>query len=831
LEAAIAEAIPSDASLSLVDGNRVEIEVTTLTDGSAVASQLEAIGMDVTGTSQRGVSGTIPYSALENLAALADVQSARPAHASAGAAADSENEQPGGGASRPVDVVLGEELSDLLGRYKNARKAFDPQPWFFNVSDGRVAVEVITLGGASSYVDELESAGMEDAAAVAALAGGWISIDALDDLAALPGVLAVRPAGGTTNVDSQVDPWMDPPEQRSLLSAGSMDDPIDIGVVDYVQLSDQDRVDGGLNYRFEASRDGILAASASDPRIPSMMVPRPPAPPPPKFSLYEYDDSGQLVELVNQDGALRYDQAHAGQTYLLHIEEIPFPGIVVSIANQVSVDLDTGELEAFGSSGEDTLEFFGGEAQTWRGEFPSNNTLILNGFTYTFDAEEVRSILIDSHMENVTLHGNDGDDTLTDTDVAVGMAGWNTIWITEIRFEGDWGRVEMNSTRDLVTVIGHGGYDTASLFNSWRSDHFIGSPDASTMKSASFEHTAVGFDEVSALRPHAESSTIELHDSPADDHLLVGPEGVTLSGDGYSIQVHPSGVGQTTPATVHVVSSGGNDTAEFHDSPGNDLFVATPTYASLSGDGYEIQVEHFATVKAYATAGGVDVARLYDSAGDDLFVGKPDFGGLSGEGFQNEAHGFDGVHAYATAGGIDLAKLFDSAADDIFYGDPNEASLYRPGEFYNRAKFFEGVHAYATAGGYDTAYLFESAGDDRFVATPESSALFGTGFYNRAKHFEAVFAEAGTDGDDEASLQGDESIRFLAAWADYAQLASGRLGDGPMERGYRATGFDRVKAIADPDGWGLYELLYPGDDHPGEREFLLEYEGEWLPDD
>ena len=81
------------------------------------------------------------------------------------------------------------------------------------------------------------------------------------------------------------------------------------------------------------------------------------------------------------------------------------------------------------------------------------------------------------------------------------------------------------------------------------------------------------------------------------------------------------------------------------DSDGADLFVATPTYSALSGDGFKNLATNFGRVEAEGTLddGEHDLAKLYDSPGDDAFAATPTYGALSGDGFFNQVQGFDAL--------------------------------------------------------------------------------------------------------------------------------------------------------------------------------------------
>ena len=71
--------LPRDGSLQ-VRNNRVSIDVTAETNVNALRSQLTSIGMEVRGTTDRQVTGSLPISAIDDLAQLSAVNFARPAY-------------------------------------------------------------------------------------------------------------------------------------------------------------------------------------------------------------------------------------------------------------------------------------------------------------------------------------------------------------------------------------------------------------------------------------------------------------------------------------------------------------------------------------------------------------------------------------------------------------------------------------------------------------------------------------------------------------------------------------------------------------------------------
>jgi len=292
--------------------------------------------------------------------------------------------------------------------------------------------------------------------------------------------------------------------------------------------------------------------------------------------------------------------------------------------------------------------------------------------------------------------------------------------------------------------------------------------------------------------------------SDGEDHTVLRVGSTSLAGAGYHVEV-------TNVETVTVQSGGGADQAEFYDSTSDDIFLATPHHAQLSGDGFLHRSEGFRENHAYATEGGTDVAKLTDSRGNDTFLAAPNAGMLFGEGFSNRAEFFEGIHAYAVAGGTDTALLFDSSGDDRFVADHISGALFGDG-FYNRAKHFEGIHAYAAAGGVDAAYLRDSAGNDTLVVDPIFTALFGEGFYNAAKYFEEVYAEGQSGGDDRAYIYDSAADDYFRASGSQARISYGASAT-------LLYGFEYVRADAGSGGTNKAEIAAV--------DYILQLEGDW----
>jgi len=337
----------------------------------------------------------------------------------------------------------------------------------------------------------------------------------------------------------------------------------------------------------------------------------------------------------------------------------------------------------------------------------------------------------------------------------------------------------------LITRIefnGNGGTDQASLTGT-------GGADTATLRKGLTTLTGVGYTAVltdvhTVVVNGQANDTAWLYDSAGDDTFVGTETWSTMSGQGFHSQV--DGFGEVT-----AVGSTGNDMAELYGSTGDDVFTATSSYGQMSGAGYQNRAEGFDQIVASAGEGGNDVAWLYDSAGDDQFFGRQTYGFMRGSGVLNVAVGFDRINAIATAGGNDMAWLYDSAGDDQFVGRSTYSTLSNS-THVNYAEGFDRVYGIGSTGN-DTAELYDSTGDDLFVASASAAYMTGMGFHYQVQGFGTVIAVASAGGYDVAWLfdsAGDDVF-------DGRQTYSTMQGSGFLNY---AAGFDRVNAMATAGG-------------------------------
>ena len=113
-------------------------------------------------------------------------------------------------------------------------------------------------------------------------------------------------------------------------------------------------------------------------------------------------------------------------------------------------------------------------------------------------------------------------------------------------------------------------------------------------------------------------------------------------------------------------------------------------YGSYGGLAYSNSASGFATNVGYSTNGGNDTAVFFDSPGNDTFYAYADYNqqrpALGGHvrqlrrlrPYSNLANGFGTNVGYSTNGGSDTATFFDSAGNDTFYAYANYNNSGQP---------------------------------------------------------------------------------------------------------------------------------------------------------
>ena len=285
---------------------------------------------------------------------------------------------------------------------------------------------------------------------------------------------------------------------------------------------------------------------------------------------------------------------------------------------------------------------------------------------------------------------------------------------------------------------------------------------------------------------------------------------VTINGVAYTFTL------PTIPPPVLFVTfdGGGDDTAVFHGSAGDERVKLWPDRGRVDGFGYTVITKNVEAATAYG-GGGADVASLYDSQGPDAFTAGPDSAEMTGPGFVLAVHDFPQVHAFASDDGqTDTAILEDLAGSkDRFRAWSTEAKMCGLG-FYNRAKGFDDVQAGASDAA-DVAEIHDSPGADAFDAYADRATMsYEDGTVVRADDFGSVFAFASDDGHTDTARLYDTTANPATSYATWFKGFNGVAKMYEVSTFYnRVDGFDEViaSAVGGDDTAKLFDSPGPDD--------------------
>lgn len=320
-----------------------------------------------------------------------------------------------------------------------------------------------------------------------------------------------------------------------------------------------------------------------------------------------------------------------------------------------------------GTGGNDTLVLEGG----------TTGKITLNGVEYNGDLSKIR---------NISFNALGGTDTVT-------VVGTSAPELFQLRP----GYLSMTGPIWNVTVTNHevahvrgGADDVLQMTGSTGNDTWTASATESSLSGPGVRFTSRGFGSV-AVFGGGGKDLAKLYDSPGDDVLNTRQRYTVLSGAGYSLRAE----GFTT---VYAYASTGEDQALVYDTGLDDVFLSSTAIVRVTtvklgmvraGYGFK-QVQVFASR-------GRDVAYVYGTKGDDEFIGTPTYSSLTGEGYMWEGRNLDQIFAYGGEGN-DRASLYDSAGNDLFQASGAVGTLTYP-ESLVRVSGYAMVELYGVAGG------------------------------------------------------------------------------------------------------------------------------------
>jgi hypothetical protein len=262
--------------------------------------------------------------------------------------------------------------------------------------------------------------------------------------------------------------------------------------------------------------------------------------------------------------------------------------------------------------------------------------------------------------------GGAGSDTALLTDAAGGTFNATT---TNTTLSGTGYSITADNFASVqATAVGPS--DTAYLHSGPGSNVFAGSKVRSEFKGVNFDNVANGFFTVYAYGAATGYNMALLSDSTGKATATLNPQSATLSdastGNAASYQIDLASGFQVIQAFE--TSLVANNTAILAgSSTAANSFTSTSTDATLvpsSGNAYREYARGFAAVQATSTY-ATDTAYMFDSPGNDVFTATPTSATMSlATGKTVIAAGFKTVNAYSRYGGTDTANLTDTTGSD-----------------------------------------------------------------------------------------------------------------------------------------------------------------------
>lgn len=438
---------------------------------------------------------------------------------------------------------------------------------------------------------------------------------------------------------------------------------VDLGTVDYLELTSQTPVSEQLAYLFTAERDGILTAelyAAMDGRM----------------TLYNADAAGNPVGPAVATGTQRidFDEAVGGNRYLLCVSDLTSDlDADLVLANLVQISPDETEVAVYGTNGDDRFVAVAG----------SPHIMFVNDIPYT--SADYPS------LELISFHAGDGSDSATLTgsaqrDVATTYPGSGNVRCALLGYKVEWDSVES------ITINGGGGDDAAHLYGSAGVDKYVGSRTFSTLTSGQF---LVRVNDFPVVHAHSEGGEDKAHlyGSGAKDLFIGRPTLSKLSSNQFYTRA-------LEYRYVHAHACGAGDAAHFFDTAGREVFIARPTQSKIYNDTFYARALGFDFCHAHSSGGG-DIAHLFDGGQAATFEGQTDKSKLYNAAFYIRALDFRYVQAHVT-GDDDAAYLYGSMVADQLTGLGNWAQLTSAADsFYNKAIGFDEVFAHPWPPGHD----------------------------------------------------------------------------------------------------------------------------------
>ena len=290
------------------------------------------------------------------------------------------------------------------------------------------------------------------------------------------------------------------------------------------------------------------------------------------------------------------------------------------------------KIDVIGTNGNDDISFAAG----------TTHQLIINGVTYSFNANTISQINIDTRGGNdsVQLTGTSAAENIVIDGTNATFSG-NTYTVTTINAE-------------YLVIDGKGGNDTFRYYDTIGDDLVTVRTGEISIASQKFFAQVIGAAKFFAYSDRGGNDSAVLYDSPDNDTLNVSANYSLFKSGGTTSQLY-----SFESLVAHSVN-GGNDTATMTDSTGTNLFTGSFESMKRYSDNQYVETRGFTQVNLTAVYDGSNTVRLEDSIGDDTLYISSSGVTLNGTNYGIYARGFDFVHTASVNGGNDKIMIYDT---------------------------------------------------------------------------------------------------------------------------------------------------------------------------
>jgi hypothetical protein len=415
--------------------------------------------------------------------------------------------------------------------------------------------------------------------------------------------------------------------------------PVELGIVDYLDLNNEPGIDRSLLYTVTAARTGVmtLIGEAHDPTNDALLV---------------MDQSGDLLassELVEENYRLDL-LVEEGVSYQIVVVGDP-ELLDFQILNQVSPD-DT-QINIYGSN----------RSEVFYVSDPSLQCFAIDDIEYDLQSLYLPQLQFEAGAgDKLQIQGT------ADSEMAFLSPNYASI-------SGSGWRVK-SSGHTSVEYDADAGQDDVTLFGSAGSDLFSSRNGIASLSGAGYENTAARFTTLQSKALTGDQDRAVLAGSSGNDRLLASLSIARLDGPNLSQKI------DGFELTEVLGNQGGWDSACFlGEDGGSETFLSTDQWSSLFNDaGHRIMALDFESTDMRFATGATDAdVRIYDSPHNDSFSAKGtslqgDFGRESSIRIQN----FKNAELQGSRG-LEHARIYDAAINDEYSVAESEVTVSQAG--------------------------------------------------------------------------------------------------------------------------------------------------------